>query len=118
MRVSARACEGQRAVTILLLDDEKMVRDVAVSALKSAGFAVIQAESAEDALAKATAYSGDIPLLITDHRLPGGMTGRQVAECLLRERPAMRVLHMSGYPMAQLEAEGSLTRGGYYLAKP
>lgn len=105
-------------MTILLLDDEKIVRDIAVAALTKAGFTVLETANVDDAITLAANHAGEIELFITNHRLPEGLTGREVAEQILQLRPAMLVLHISGYPEQRLRIEGDITPGGFYLAKP
>jgi DNA-binding response OmpR family regulator len=104
--------------TILILDDEQTVRDIAVRALAAAGHDVIATGSPDEALAAAEAGEGAIHLFITNHVLPDGRTGREVAEALRASRPDLLVLHISGFPERTLRAEESLTPGGFYLGKP
>src|SRR3954452_17393518 len=105
-------------MTVLILDDEPLVRAVICRALTGAGYEVLEAANASEAISAAAQYCGVIELFMTDHCLKNGLTGRQVAEDILGSRPAMRVLHMSGYPERDLVQDGSLIPGGYYLAKP
>jgi two-component system, cell cycle sensor histidine kinase and response regulator CckA len=104
--------------TILILDDEKSVRDVAYLVLKRAGFEVLSTATAEEAVRVAATHAGYIDLFITNHRLADGSSGRDVAEQIRATRPELPVLHISGYPERHLKAEDSITPGGFYLAKP
>src|SRR4051812_14851986 len=104
-------------MTILVLDDEAMVLRLMAGALMRAGYTVIETTRGQEAIDKAAKYDGEIKLLITNHRLPDGMSGRDVAEIILKHRPAMLVLHISGYPEETLRGEGSLTPGSHYIAK-
>ena len=63
-------------------------------------------------------YPGEISVFITNYRLPSGVSGRDVAEEILKSRPGLPVLHVAGYPEAQLRGQGMLASGSYYLAKP
>jgi PAS domain S-box-containing protein len=82
--------------TILLAEDESSVRAVATAALERAGYTVLAAPDGPAALELARTFDGTIDLLLTDVVMPG-MHGREVAERLLKERPATRVLYASGY---------------------
>jgi two-component system, cell cycle sensor histidine kinase and response regulator CckA len=106
------------AMTILLLDNEQIVRDIAAAALTKAGFTVLETVNANAAISRAASCAEEIALFIINHRLPEGLTGREVAEKILELRPNMQVLHISGYPERRLRIEGDITPGGFYLAKP
>ena len=87
---------GRRgAGTILLVEDEPMVRETGALALRSRGYHVIEAKDGEDALQVATRHKGTIDLLLTDVRMPR-MAGHLLAEKLRLARPGVRVLYMSG----------------------
>ncbi len=103
--------------TILLVDDERLVREVAQRALELFGYRVIAAASGAEALTLAAEYVGDIQLLLTDVLMPG-MNGRQLAETLLVIRPSLRVLYMSGFAAAVLTANGELAESTAFLEKP
>lgn len=82
--------------TILLVDDEDDLRELAQEILEGQGYRVLAARDGADAVAVAERHAGQIDLLLTDVVMPR-MTGRQVAERLAPGRPAMRVLFMTGY---------------------
>jgi two-component system, cell cycle sensor histidine kinase and response regulator CckA len=84
------------AETVLLVEDEDAVRDVARRILASHGYVVIAARHATEALALAAANPGRIDLLLTDLVMPG-LGGRALAERLRAEQPSLRVLFMTGY---------------------
>ena len=88
------------------------------SLLKRAGYEVVATGSPDEAIAASQSYAGEIPLFVTNHRLPDGKTGREVAEELLQSRPNMFVLQISGFPEQQLVTDGSLMPGAFFLAKP
>jgi len=98
--------------TILLVEDEDGVRRVVETMLKRHGYRVLPSTSPADALTQAERYPEIIHLLITDVVMPG-MSGRRMAERLLKQRPAMRVLFVSGYG-EPVEAQGSAA----FLQKP
>jgi DNA-binding NtrC family response regulator len=103
--------------TILVVDDEPAVMSVVRGTLLRDGHTVIEAVSVAAGCAVGDSYAGDLDLLITDHRLWDG-PGRHVAEHLLKTRPDLRVLHISGYSLERVLADDSLTPGADFLAKP
>jgi CheY-like chemotaxis protein len=82
--------------TILLVEDEKGVRELAREYLEMSGYTVIEAEDGHTALELAAMHSGTIHLLMTDVVMPG-ISGRELADRVKRIRPKIRVLYMSGY---------------------
>jgi len=85
-------CSG----TVLLVEDEKPVLEYAASILKLAGTSVITAADADEAVKKFDAEEGSIDLLVTDIVLTG-ISGNELAEKLVKKKPDLRVLFMSGY---------------------
>lgn len=82
--------------TILLVEDEGLIRDMVASALQTLGYRVIPAIDGEDALMQWQAASAPIDLLVTDLLMPR-LGGHALAERLRRRHPELRVLFMSGY---------------------
>jgi PAS domain S-box-containing protein len=82
--------------TVLLVEDEPLVRDLLNETLKNAGYAVVAAENGAEALQAAGRLQGNIDLLLTDVIMPE-MNGPDLASWLLSARPGMKVLYMSGY---------------------
>ncbi len=82
--------------TILLVEDEALVRFSLVETLRGAGYHVLEAAGGEEALAISDQHSGKLPLMITDLVMPG-MNGRQVADAITKRRPDISVLFISGY---------------------
>lgn len=82
--------------TVLLVEDEALVREIAAAALRSAGFALLEAENGERALEVFRGSAAPIDLLVTDLVMPR-MGGRELAVQLRREQPGLRVLLLSGY---------------------
>jgi CheY-like chemotaxis protein len=103
--------------TILLVEDEDGVRELAAEILGSLGYRVLAAADGPAAVARARRESR-IDLLFTDVLLPKGMNGRQLADELCRERPGLRVLYASGYSEDVVEHRGQLEPGLGFLAKP
>ncbi len=82
--------------TVLLVEDEETVRHVLVRELRMAGYTVLEAADAREAIPLGEHYTEPIDLLVTDVVMPG-MKGPQLAEKLLHVRPRMQVLFISGY---------------------
>ena len=95
-----------RASTVLLVEDEPAVRDVISRTLVGAGMSVLEAESGDEALARARGHTGPIELLVTDVVM-ARMSGLELARRLTAARPGVRVLFISGYSRdAELSAVG------------
>jgi two-component system cell cycle sensor histidine kinase/response regulator CckA len=103
--------------TILLVEDEPQVRDVARGILRRHGYAVIKARDAAEALLLCGRHTGPIHLLLTDVVMPG-MNGPELARRLVQERPEMKVLCMSGYTDDAAVRNGVLKAAFAYLQKP
>jgi len=82
--------------TILLVEDEQMVRNLTRDSLKMHGYTVLEARNGEEALLISRQHEGPIHLLLTDVVMPG-LSGRELAQQLVTMRPATQVLYMSGY---------------------
>jgi CheY-like chemotaxis protein len=107
----------KRHGTILLAEDESLVRDLIVSVLSERGFRVLVAADAPQALGLARDFAGAIDLLITDVIMPG-MDGRQLHAALTAERPGLLVLYISGYSEEVIANHGVLEPGLHLLQKP
>jgi PAS domain S-box-containing protein len=103
--------------TVLLVEDDLTVNEFACQVLRSAGYEVLSANDGPTAIAMSAAHQGEIQLLVSDVMMPG-MSGHHVAERLVRERPGLRVLHISGYPGDVLERRAELPAGAQFLPKP
>jgi len=115
--VSERAPAVGGAETLLLVEDDPPIREMTRQGLEARGFRVLAAEDAESALVLARRHAGPIHLLVTDVILPG-QNGRELAEQLARERPATRVLFVSGYSRDVIARRGVLEPGVELLEKP
>jgi hypothetical protein len=103
--------------TVLVVEDEEAMRDVATRILQRDGYVVIAASSGPEALELARDHEGPIDLLLTDVVMPR-MLGREVAERMSELRPGLRVLYMSGYAQPVLGDRGVLDDGTHLLEKP
>ena len=103
--------------TILLVEDDLQVRDVARSSLEALGYRVLEASGGEEALRLFRECQGPVHLLLTDVIMPG-MNGRELAERILALQPQIRVLFMSGYTADVAPLEGGLKGIGALLTKP
>jgi DNA-binding NtrC family response regulator len=105
---------GRTPETILLVEDHAALRKLVKQILEDAGFAVIPASNAKQAIQLEADFPGTIDLLLSDVRL-GGISGPNLARKLKERRPQMRVMLMSGYPGGALLV---LNYGWHYIEKP
>jgi CheY-like chemotaxis protein len=103
--------------TILLVEDEVLVRSLVSKFLHGQGYRVLSAARGSDALQLATEHGPRIDLLLSDVVLPN-MNGRQIYERLTLTLPKLRVLFMSGYTENIILPHGMLEGGFYFLQKP
>jgi nitrogen-specific signal transduction histidine kinase/ActR/RegA family two-component response regulator len=103
--------------TVLVVEDEPLVRNLAVRALTDQGYRVLSAADATDALATSLAFDGPLHLLVTDVVMPG-MNGRELADRLAQDRAGLRVLYISGYADHAVVRHGVLEEGIAFLSKP
>ncbi len=103
--------------TILLVEDEDEVRNLAAKVLTSYGYHVLQGAHGQEALLLVEGHQEPIDLLLTDVIMPG-MTGRELAERMKASRPEIKVLYMSGYSGNALARRGILDPGIACIPKP
>ncbi|MFN3689541.1 MAG: ATP-binding protein, partial [Fimbriimonadales bacterium] len=103
--------------TILVVEDEPGVLEVATETLRQHGYTVLSAGSPAEALQIAQNYGEPIHLLVTDVVMPV-MSGRELAEYLLRLYPQLRVLYVSGYTENTIAHHGVLDADIHFLPKP
>ena len=104
--------------TILLVEDEQIVRELASRILGQHGYRILVAADGPTALRVADEHAETIDLLLTDVVMPGGFNGRQIAEQLLLRRKDLKVLYMSGYTDDAITHYGVLRADVAYLEKP
>jgi len=104
--------------TLLLVEDAEAVRRLTERILRKAGYAVLTASNGEEALRRYSDYADPIHLLVSDIVMPGGMSGRELADRLHALRPAMRILFMSGYTDDAMVRHGVFAGRTPFLEKP
>ncbi len=109
---------GNHNETILLVEDDAPVRDFIVAVLNRHGYRILQAGSGVDALEVWKWYSPRIALLLTDMVIPDGMSGLQLAEQLKAQKPALKVVLMSGYTSEMVGQLHTGRRQSRFIQKP
>lgn len=107
----------QEHATILLAEDEPALLNLTERLLTGMGYSVLAAQHPNEALRMARDFKGDIALLLTDVIMPT-MNGAVLCETLLRERPTLRRLFMSGYTADVIAQQGVLPANTPFLQKP
>jgi two-component system cell cycle response regulator CpdR len=102
---------------VLIVEDEPAILMVLSDYLSDKGYRVLQAENAEQAFA-ILATKPHLDLMITDFRLPGGISGVAIAEPAVKLRPDLKVIFISGYPAEIVESGSPIARKAPILAKP
>jgi CheY-like chemotaxis protein len=108
---------SQGKETVLIVEDEPVVRRLTVRALAERGYHVLEAEDGPSALSVAQEHEAELHLLITDVVMPG-MNGKELADRLTADRPDLRVLYISGYAEHAVVRQGVLVEGIAFLSKP
>jgi len=103
--------------TILVVEDDVDVRAFVLSQLRDLGYRVIEAADGPQAQ-RVLASDAPVDLLFTDVVMPGGMTGRQIADAAKRQRPQLKTLFTSGYTENSIVHQGKLDKGVNFLSKP
>jgi signal transduction histidine kinase len=113
----APAADLRGGETIVLVEDNEMLRALACEVLRGSGYTVLEARNGADALEITQRYHGPIHLLLTDVVMPE-MGGRELARRLGAGRPDMKVLYMSGYAADAIVHQGVLDERESFIAKP
>lgn len=103
--------------TVLLVEDEPMVRDLARQILEQFGYSVIDMEDGQAAYGHCAEYDDPVDILVTDVIMPG-MNGLELYRELLKTRPGLKVLFISGYTADVIGLEAELEEGMGFLQKP
>ncbi|MEO6223285.1 MAG: MASE1 domain-containing protein [Vicinamibacterales bacterium] len=104
--------------TILLVEDDDALRSVVCNALTRLGYSVIEAPTAVRALDIWREHRDDISVMLTDIVMPDGMNGKELAQTLRQESPALKVIYSSGYSTEIATDAFPLEEGVNFLAKP
>ncbi|QXI18129.1 response regulator [Pseudomonas hamedanensis] len=102
---------------VLVVEDEPVILMVLTDYLSGQGYRVLQAENGEQAF-EILASKPHLDMLITDYRLPGGISGVQIAEPAVKLRPDLKVIFISGYPQEIRETGRPITSKAPILEKP
>src|SRR2546429_367472 len=113
----AEPATGAGGETILLVEDEPAVRELARTVLSEQGYTVIEAQNSEEAVRLAGKHGSEIHLLLTDVVMPG-MSGHDLAKHLTALHANLRVLYMSGYTNNVIAEDGTLEERPSFLQKP
>ncbi|MBI4444207.1 MAG: response regulator [Acidobacteria bacterium] len=103
--------------TILVVEDEGMIRELACLFLQESGYKVLDAANGAEAMEVSKRHPGPIQLLMTDAVMPG-MNGRELAQTLRQMRAETKVLYVSGYTDDSVLRNGLLESGTAFLQKP
>ncbi|NPD67736.1 response regulator [Acetobacteraceae bacterium] len=103
--------------TVLVVDDEPVMRMLIGDMLRDLGFVVLEAADGAEGLRVLQATQG-VDLLISDVGLPGGMNGRQLADAARVQRPQLKVLFITGYAGSMLVGDGVLEPAMHVITKP
>ena len=115
---AANGLKGKQE-SILVLEDESMLRMMIEEVLRTFGYNVQAAASGEEALQTWRQHQGRFDLLLTDMLLPDGINGRQIAEQLKAESANLKVVYASGFTSETLEGiQEELVEGVNFLQKP
>ncbi len=117
-RVTAETATTRGNETVLLVEDEAALRDLAVRVLTEYGYNVLGAGTAAEALQIMQDVAGEVAILVTDLILPGELQGKELADQLLSSRPDLPVVYMSGYTRNAIVHAGRLDQGVNFLEKP
>lgn len=103
--------------TVLVVEDQLELLEITAAIVRNLGYEVLEANSPAQAIEMAKALSGRLDLLLTDVKMPG-MNGRQLADELLKRRPSLNVIFMTGYSESSVLGEDMLNRNIPILHKP
>jgi signal transduction histidine kinase/ActR/RegA family two-component response regulator len=104
--------------TLLVVEDEPSLRELVVRILELCGYHIYQAKNGVEALQVWEQHKDEIDLLLTDMVMPEGISGRQLAERLQKDDPALKVIYTSGYSPGMAGKDIALLEGFNFLAKP
>src|ERR1700728_3336941 len=106
--------DSTKIPVVLVVEDEQLVRLSAVKVIEDAGFEVIEAANADDAI-RILENRRDIRVVFTDIQMPGSIDGLKLAHAVRHRWPPIKIIVTSGH---ELVAENDLPEGGRFFAKP
>ena len=118
--MAVRDCLAARGgdETILVVEDEPSLRELVEEVLRKKGYTVLEAATGVQALRVWQHHKDQIDLLLTDMMMPEGVSGRELAEKVLAEKPELKVIYSSGYSLDTISPGFMLKEGSNYLQKP
>ena len=108
----------QRGGTILFVEDEPRIREMATMYLERDGYRVIEANDGAQAVMLWEKHEAEIDLVLTDLMIPGGLNGHQLVERLQADRPELQAIFVSGYSSDLFGKETLLEETIHFLQKP
>jgi two-component system, cell cycle sensor histidine kinase and response regulator CckA len=112
-----RPDESSASTTVLVVDDEDMVRRLAARMLAALGYRVLEARSGQEAVRLLRRGAHRIQGVLTDVAMPG-IGGRELGETIAQCWPQIRVLYMSGFPAMRMVSDGQLDPAQPFIQKP
>jgi DNA-binding response OmpR family regulator len=112
-----KTAAARGAETILLVEDDEMVRALVRETMEGSGYHILEASDPLEAQIVANRYRGAIQLLITDVIMPKA-SGPELAKRLLRSHPGLKVLYMSGHTERTISKRGVRRKEAAFLPKP
>jgi signal transduction histidine kinase/CheY-like chemotaxis protein len=106
------------SATVLVVEDEAAVREIACAILEDLGYRVLEAADGEEGLRVFGLHAAEIDLLLTDVVLPGKVRGRELSDGITAIRPEVKVMFMSGYTENSIVHHGRLDDGVHLIGKP
>ena len=104
--------------TILVVDDEDSIRNLAALVLEDDGYQVLKARHSDEALLLLDSYKDQVHLLLTDVKMDPFLTGCELAKCIRLMRPDIGVLYISGFPNNPMVQQEVMEARAAFLAKP
>lgn len=117
-RTSAPIDLPRGSATVLVVEDEAAVREIACAILSDLGYRVLEAADGEEGLRMFGLHASQVDLLLTDVVLPGKVRGRELSESIAAIRPEVKVIFMSGYTENSIVHHGRLDDGVHLIGKP
>jgi len=112
------SASGNRQVTILVVEDEDLLREFVSESLAALGYRILSAPNGKEALDVWAQQGSEIDLLLTDIVMPESISGRHLAHTLVMERPDLKVIFTSGYSPELFGSEFEQEKQHGFLAKP